>query len=334
MPHDRETPLVRTIAWLLQRSPVRAYLRYSNEHGSALADSVTYRTLFSVFAGVLLGFSLAALWLAGNPAAWTALTDALDAAIPGLVGEGGLVRLDSIQAPAGLSIAGAVSLLGLIGAAIGAIGSLRVAIRRLAGTSGDDVAFVWVVLRNLGLAVGAGLLLAASAAATVLGTAGLGVVADGLGVAHDHALVAVGARALAVAVTFAMDAVVVAALFRVLSGLRVTPGALWSGAVLAAAGLTVLQQLSGLFVGGAASNPLLATFASLIALLLWLNLSSQVILIACAFIVTRAAERRDRVRERFGVRTFAALRVRQAEDAVDIAVRDLNEARAAQSGDR
>jgi membrane protein len=35
-----------------------------------LADSVTYRALFSVFAGVLLGFSIAALWLAGNPVAW------------------------------------------------------------------------------------------------------------------------------------------------------------------------------------------------------------------------------------------------------------------------
>ena len=32
-----------------------------------LADSVTYRTLFSVFAGVLLGFSIAGLVLAGNP---------------------------------------------------------------------------------------------------------------------------------------------------------------------------------------------------------------------------------------------------------------------------
>jgi hypothetical protein len=63
-------------------------------------------------------------------------------------------------------------------------------------------------------------------------------------------------------------------------------------------GLTVLQQLSGLFVGGATSNPLLVTFASLIALLLWLNLSAQVILIAVAYIFTLVREGEDRVRER------------------------------------
>ena len=33
--------------------------------------------LFSIFAGVLLGFSVAALWLAGNPDAWQALIDAV-----------------------------------------------------------------------------------------------------------------------------------------------------------------------------------------------------------------------------------------------------------------
>ena len=60
----------------------------------------------------------------------------------------------------------------------------------------------------------------------------------------------------------------------------------WPGAFYGAIGLTVLQQLSSLFVGGAASNPLLASFASLIALLLWFNLSAQVILIAGAYIIT------------------------------------------------
>ncbi|MFV0374634.1 YhjD/YihY/BrkB family envelope integrity protein, partial [Microbacterium sp.] len=231
--------IARLIAWSLQRSIVRAYLRYSQQHGSMLADSVTYRTLFSVFAGVLLGFSVAALWLAGDPVAWQALVGALDEAIPGLVGEGGLIRLDGISAPAGLSVAGLVSLVGLIGAGIGAIGSMRLAIRQLAGTAGDDVAFAWVLLRNLGLALGAALLLVLSAAATMLGTAGLGMVADALGLPHDDPLITLASRAVAVVVTFALDAVVIAALFRVLSGLRPRAWTLWSGALLGAAGLTV-----------------------------------------------------------------------------------------------
>ncbi len=55
------------IAWALALKPVRAFLLYREHRGPMLADSITYRTLFSVFAGVLLGFSLAALWLADNP---------------------------------------------------------------------------------------------------------------------------------------------------------------------------------------------------------------------------------------------------------------------------
>ena len=74
--------------------------------------------------------------------------------------------------------------------------------------------------------------------------------------------------------------------------------------------------MSGLFVGGATSNPLLASFASLIALLLWLNLSSQVILIASAYIVVGTEEDTDRVHAVHGATTLAQFRVRRAERAV------------------
>ena len=51
-------------------------------------------------------------------------------------------------------------------------------------------------------------------------------------------------------------------------------------------GLTVLRELSSFFARGATSNPLLASFATLIALLVWINLPTQVILISsCYFIV-------------------------------------------------
>jgi len=320
----------RVIAWALARRPVRAFLRYSEHQGAMLADSVTYRALFSIFAGVLLGFSVAALWLAGNPEAWQALLDAVDRAIPGLVGDDGIIKPNAIQAPAGLSIAGIISLVGLIGAAIGAIGSLRTAMHTIADRSLGDLAWYWVILRNLAIAIGAGVALGLSAAVTVLGTAGLGTVADALGLAHDDPIVAFGTRSLAIVVTFLLDAVAVAVLVRLLAGIRPTARSLWAGALLGAVGLTVLQTLSGLFVGGAGSNPLLATFASLIALLLWVNLSAQVILIATAFIVEGTVEERDRIRTRHGATTFAQRRTQRAEDAVRVATEELQAARAAE----
>jgi len=133
---------------------------------------------------------------------------------------------------------------------------------------------------------------------------------------------------------FALDALVVAAAFFLLSGVKPSGRALWSGALLGAVGLTVLQQLSGLFVGGASSNPLLASFASLIALLLWINLSAQVILIASAYIVTGVEEDRDRVRAKYGASTFAQRRVQRAERSVQTAVGELEAAREAERAER
>lgn len=318
----------RLIAWALSLTPVRAFLRYSERRGPMLADGVTYRTLFSVFAGVLLGFSIAGLWLAGDPEAWQALIQAVDHAVPGLVGDGGLIDADAIEVPVGLSIAGVVSLVGLIGAAIGAIGSTRTAMRIICDRGTVDIPFWLVLLRNLGLAVAAGGALLASAAVTMLGTAGLGAVASWLGVSEGDAVIVWVGRWLAVAVTFALDAVAIAVMFRVLAGVKAHARALWAGSILGAIGLTVLQQLSGLFVGGASANPLLASFAALIALLLWFNLSAQVILIATAYIYTLVLEGDDRVRERFGAPTFEHRRLQQAEDAVALASAELDRARA------
>jgi membrane protein len=327
----------KAVAWALARRPVRAYLLYSGSRGPMLADSVTYRTLFSVFAAVLLGFSVAALWLAGNPDAWNALIAAVNSAIPGLVGtdgESGLIDVSDVQAPAGLTIAGVVSAAGLVGAAIGAIGSLRSALRTIAGRVHDDVMFVWMMLRNLALAVGMGVGLVAAAAVTFAATAGLGLVTNALGLPADDGGAAFVAWLVSAIVVFALDSAVVAALFAVLSGVHARARTLWAGAALGGLGLTVLQQLSGLFIGGASSNPLLASFASLIALLLWLNLSSQVILIAGAYIVTGVEEDADRVHARHGASTMAQFQVRQAERAVAATTEALQATRAVEEKER
>ncbi|MFE7844613.1 YihY/virulence factor BrkB family protein [Microbacterium sp. NPDC057407] len=317
------SPIEKATAWALSLRPVRVWLHYSERRGPMLSDSVTYRALFSAFAGVLLGFSFAALWLSGNPAAWQALIDAVDAAVPGLVGEDGLVDVSSIQAPAGLTVAGVLSLIGLVGAAIGAIGSLRAALRTLADEIHDDVFWVWVILRNLllAIAIGGGFVLAAGA--TFIGTSFIEAAQDWLGIGAD-AVADAATFGFSILIVFVLDAALIALAFVTLSGVRARPRTLIAGSLLGAVGLTVLQQLSGLFVRGAAGNPLLASFAALIALLLWFNLSAQVILLASTWIIVGVAEDADRVREKYGAPTFEARRVQRAEDAVRVATAELH----------
>jgi membrane protein len=320
------------IAWALRRRPVRAALLYTERRGPMLADSVTYRALFSVFAGVLLGFSIAALWLAGNPDAWRAIIDSVQSVVPGLIGEDGVIDPDDLQQPASLSLAGIVSLVALIGAALGAIGSLRTAVRVIAGTVQDDILFIWVILRNLLLAVGIGASFVAAALVTFVGRLGVTWISGLLGMPEDSALVSWSVPVLSLVVVFALDTLLLVAVFRLLSGVRPAARSLWSGALLGAVGLVVLQQLSSLFVGGANSNPLLASFASLLALLIWLNLSAQVMLLACAYIVTAEEERTDRVHQKFGATTFLQRRLQRAEVGVQIATNELRAAQRAVSG--
>ncbi|UUE22026.1 YihY/virulence factor BrkB family protein [Microbacterium sp. J1-1] len=317
------------IAWALARRPVRAALLYTERRGPMLADSVTYRALFSVFAGVLLGFSIAALWLAGNPAALQAIIDAVEAAVPGLIGEEGVIDPDALRAPASFSIAGIISLIALVGAALGAIGSLRTAVRVLAGTLQDDILWIWVILRNLALALGIGLAFVVSAGLTFVGQLGVTWIADILGLPSDSPAVTWGVRLLSLLVVFALDTALIIGVFRVLSGVRPAARSLWPGALLGAFGLLVLQELSGLFVGGATSNPLLASFATLLALLIWLNFSAQVMLFACAYIVTAEEEASDRVHARYAATTFPQRRLQRAEVDVRIATAELRAAQEA-----
>ncbi|WP_217183523.1 YihY/virulence factor BrkB family protein [Streptomyces sp. AC495_CC817] len=312
----------RTVAavvrWALTLRPVRAALLYTERRGPMLADSITYRALFSVFAGVLLGFSIAALWLAGNPVAWKAIVDAVETAVPGLIGDEGVIHPSDLRQPVSFSIAGIVSLVGLVGASLGAIGSLRTAVRLIAGTVQDDVLWIWVILRNLLLAAAIGASFVLSAFLSIAGRIGIAWLAGVLGLPEDSPAAAWSIRLLSLLIVFALDTALIVAVFRLLSGLRTSRRSLWSGALVGGVGLLVLQELSGLFVGGASSNPLLASFATLLALLIWLNLSAQVMLIACAYVVTAHEEEGDRVRARFGATTFEARRVQRAE--VDVAI--------------
>lgn len=328
----------RVMAWVLQRRLVRGFFLYSDGNGAILAASVTYRALFSLFAAVLIGFSFAAIWLRGRPDLWDALISTLQTLIPGLVGEGdgdGVISTAQLESTGGGTLAtlGVVAVIGLLWAAVGAVRVLRTAIRTMAGTINDTTSALWLYLRDLIFAGLIALLFVVSAATSFLGSSFADTVLTWFGIASSTTS-AVATWMVTLIVTFALDAVLVAMLFVILSGVRPTAKALWSGALFGGVGLVVLQQLSGLFVGGATSNPLLGTFAALIALLLWLNFSAQVILIGCAVIVTTNDEEKDRIGERFGAETFAQRKVRSAEREVQIATITLREAREKEKAER
>lgn len=321
----------RAVAWALRFRVVRAFLLYTEHRGPMLADSITYRALFSVFAAVLLGFSLAAIWLGGNPSAMQALTNALEQVIPGIAD---VVDFKKIKAPVGFTLVGIVSLIALIGAAIGAITSLRTALRVLADEFVDDTFWLWVILRNVVVGIAFGALLLVAAAATFVGSAGLEAVLGWFGISANDWPAVVGSRAFGVIIVFIIDAMAIALVFWLLSGLKPRARDLWIGAALGGVGLTVLQVLSGLFVRGASSNPLLASFASLVALLLWFNLSAQVILLSSSYIITATEEAEGRAPHLESATTFGQRRLQRAQFRLTEAQAALEDAQKAEQKER
>ncbi|MGO2669094.1 YihY/virulence factor BrkB family protein [Microbacterium gubbeenense] len=317
------------VRWALQLRVVRALLLYTDSRGGLLSAAITFRMLFAVFAAVFLGFSVASIWLSTRSDLWEALVETVDGVVPGLVGLGGdgaLIDVSNLPDITSSVAAPVISIIALVWALLGGVGNVRMSIRSIAGTRHDESNALIMRAFDLIFALSIGVLVIASAVVTFLGSAFVDTVLEWLGSA-DNNTAEVLTRIGTVLVTFILDAVIVAWLFWLMAGAKPTFGELIPGSLIGGAGLVVLQQASGLFLGGADNNPLLVGFASLIALLLWFNLSAQVVLIACSYIVVTIEEKRNRVAERHGAETLTQRVVRSAERNVRVAEEALAAAR-------
>ncbi|HEU0182249.1 MAG TPA: YhjD/YihY/BrkB family envelope integrity protein, partial [Agromyces mariniharenae] len=131
-------------------------------------------------------------------------------------------------------------------------------------------------------------------------------------------------------VVFVIDTLALAVLFRFLSGAAMPWRRMWVGSLLGSFAITVLQLLGGYVLTAAGKNPLLATFAVFIALLLWFRITSIIILVAAAWIAVEASDKHESLRlvtpaqleaeqlarEREALVTAARVRVREAEQAL------------------
>ncbi len=279
-----QTRLEHVTAWALRRKLVRTGLLYSHKNSQVLADAITYRTLFAVFAAIVLGFGVAGLVFAGRPEIWESIMAAVDRAIPGI---GAAVNLNTFTAPTGWSITSVVAIGGLVAAALGAVAVFGLALREIDGTAEQDRNVVWEVVRRLVIAASVGGLFVLSALITHLSSLGLRWLSDTIGFPSARFVDSVGSDLAALGVVFLLDIALIALLFRSLSGLRVPARLFWPGVILGAIGLVVLQQLSSLFVAGVGRRfPVATAVLSLLMLLLWLNFSARVVLFAWAYIIT------------------------------------------------
>ncbi|WP_448071374.1 YihY/virulence factor BrkB family protein [Georgenia yuyongxinii] len=270
------------IARVRQSRAGRTLARYAVARGGLLAGGIAYSALFSIFAALAISFTLFTAALGRNEELRRTVVGALNDALPGIVddGSGGLLKPDQLIVDTAVSPAGIVAAVVLLWTALSVMAAIKSSIRAMFGIVAPPENAVAAKARDLAgfLALTLGVLVTAvlSLVAGTLGTA----VLDALGV--RGAVAGLLLRALGLAAALVVDWAVFLMLFRVTAGVRPLRRDLLLGTLLGAVAAGVLRLL-GTTVVGSVDDPLLASFAAIVTLLLWVNLLARVTLLVASW---------------------------------------------------
>ncbi|WP_151523391.1 YihY/virulence factor BrkB family protein [Serinicoccus kebangsaanensis] len=262
---------------------VRAFVRYLLVRGNLSAGGVTISALVSLTAGMTILVNVFRSTLGRQPELFDAVIGAINTAFPGLVDDGsngGIIEPDRLVLERSLTLATIISVPILVWTATNVLTGLRNSIRSMFGLTGAPMR---PVRGKLWDAAGVLMLATAVLLSSVLLSASTGaaqVALDAVGASGDTTRFLL--RTAAVLAAFVVDAVVFYVLFRVAAKVRMPHPDWWQGALLGAAGWGVLR-LVGTSLIGRWDNPIVASFAVLATLIIWLNLGIRWCLFTAAW---------------------------------------------------
>lgn len=273
-------------AWFQASRPMRAMQHWNDSRGGLLAGGMAYAALFSFFAAIWVFFSIAGIVLANRPDLVAVIIDYLATSIPGLIGEGGVISEDTLLSmSATFTISGIIALASTLWTALNFLNGARVSVRavfQLPPT--PETNFVLTKLRDVAIVslFGITLLLSAlltAASSGLISWAVRDVLNIDLGVGLQVAI-----RVVSIVIGVLFDAVIFALILRVMCQIRIPRRFLWSGAIIGGVATQILKQAGSLLLGGASSNPLLATFAALLGVLIFFNFMCMVLLLTASWV--------------------------------------------------
>lgn len=264
---------------------VRAFQRYGVAKGALLSGGIAYSAIFSIAAALTISLTVFMAVLGRNDELRTTVFDGINEAIPGILktadNPDGMISPESLIMDTAFNLATFIALGVLLWTALSVMNALKVSIRAMFGISKLPENFILLKARDLlafvGLALGVVL---GSVLTTAAGTLG-NTILDFIGV--EGAVAQWTIRIASLAVAFLVDLVVIALLFRYTAGARPPRRDLLLGSALGALGTSVVRFLGTSVLGSVADNPLLAPFAAIATLLLWVNFVTRIVLIAAAF---------------------------------------------------
>ena len=281
------------VAWVQRQRPVRVFTNYSDRRGPILASGLAYQGLFAGFAAIWVGFSVAGIVLSGNLDLRERLVDALASAVPGLIESGdveGAIDPELLLSTGSFTFAAAIALGGLLFTALGWLDSARSSVRTIFSLPNPKTNAVLLKVIDLGFGLGFGIALLVFVGLSIASTQASGWLLDLVGL-RDADLAYLVGRVVSAVLMFGLGALILAALYRFLSGIPIPWSRLRYGVLIGAAGLTALQLGGTAVIAGASRNPLIAPFAVIAGLLIIFNLGCQIILLGASWIAVDVADR-------------------------------------------
>ncbi|MCA4133510.1 YihY/virulence factor BrkB family protein [Arthrobacter sp. M4] len=270
---------------------MRAWKLYSLRHGPLLSAGIGFTMFFSITGLLATGFSVAGLVLRGQPRLVDSTVESISSLAPGLLktaGSDGLVDPYELLNPTGLGWTAAIAAAVTVLSSLGWIAGLREGLREVVGVDPLEQNPLLVKAIDAGTLLLLGVALVVSGGASIVFGTAAGWVIDWLRL--DEAVAGPLTWLVRTAVPLLLNCATAAILFRLGGGLRLGRRAFVEGTVLAGVGTTILQIFSTELLARAGANPILASFAIIIGLLIWFNLISQVYLVSASWAAVREAD--------------------------------------------
>ena len=273
--------------WVQRQKPYRVYVSYSLAGGNLSAAGMSFQSFFAVFAAVWVGFTITGLYMSAHPSVSQTLINFLNLQIPGLIGKGKAIDPETLFSDSTLGWTGAAATVVLGYTAVNWIQYTRIAMHRMFGLPKPSLNFLLLKMWDLVIALAYGAVIFIGAALTVSATSLFTQILKWMGINHNlETWAEYGLRGVVIFVVFVIDAVTLALMIRLLSGVPIPYRFLWRGALLGGIALGAMKLAGSALLGGATSNPLFTSFAVFIGLLIWFNLMCRVYLLTAEWIAT------------------------------------------------
>ena len=268
--------------WQTTRA-ARALDRYDTANGPVLCGGMAYAALFSLFAALVIGYTVFVRVLGRDIGLRDAVLAQVNTWVPGLVdtGNGGALSPSDLVLSTGLSWTSVVAAVVLLWSATGFMGALRTSVRAMFGLTESVGNPVTERLRQLlgFVLIGAGVLLTAAGSVAVSAAVPWTLEQVGLGEGASWAV-----RGVGLLLTVLLDAALVAAVIRYVGGVHPARRDLLIGALGVGIVAGALRFLgTELIAGTAARNAFLASFAVVVTVLILVNLLARVLLLTTAW---------------------------------------------------